>query len=209
MPLAGFCSHYIQTSTQRCSRGRIYIPTCAGLLSIVQPPWSFRRLPPDSKMAWAPNQQPEQGQQAFPNQAMQWFHQVPVFDISREALLDASLPPITFAPPSSTAIHASTYRLAWGELQSHGKNIIKLERTKDLQSLNRNAKEPSTSLSIQVSCGGDPEHTTACGAQAGCENSGLGSKFRNMLAHSKRLAKTRVCGYRQIGSQKVCFISEF
>ena len=35
--------------------------------------------------------QPEQGQQAFPNQAMQWFHQGPVFNISREALLGASL----------------------------------------------------------------------------------------------------------------------
>ena len=48
---------------------------------------------------------------------MQWFHQVPVFDISREALLGAPLPPISLAPRSSNANHASTYRLAWGELR--------------------------------------------------------------------------------------------
>jgi len=68
-------------------------------------------------MAWPPNQPPQQGQQVIPNHAIQWFYQVPVFDISREALLSASLPPIPFAPRSSAAVHASTYRLAWGELR--------------------------------------------------------------------------------------------
>ena len=48
---------------------------------------------------------------------MQIFNQVPAFDISRETLLTWRLPPIPFAPRSSTAIHASTYRLAWGELR--------------------------------------------------------------------------------------------
>jgi len=48
---------------------------------------------------------------------MQAFNQVPAFNISREALLTWPLPPIPSAPRSSTAIHASTYRLAWGELQ--------------------------------------------------------------------------------------------
>ena len=67
-------------------------------------------------MAWPPNHAQE-GQQVFLDQVMQWFHQVPVFDISREALLSVPLPPIPFAPRSSTAIHASTYRLAWGELR--------------------------------------------------------------------------------------------
>jgi len=62
-------------------------------------------------MAWAPNQQ------QFLAQQMQAFNQVPAFDISREALLTWPLPPIPSAPRSSTATHASTYRLAWGELR--------------------------------------------------------------------------------------------
>jgi hypothetical protein len=65
-------------------------------------------------MAWAPNQKP---QQAFANPLMQAFYQVPAFDISRETLLNGPLPPIPFAPRSSNATHASTYRLAWGELR--------------------------------------------------------------------------------------------
>ena len=62
-------------------------------------------------MAWPVNQQ-----QVFAQQ-MQAFNQLPAFDISRETLLTWRLPPIPFAPRSSTATHSSTFRLHWGELR--------------------------------------------------------------------------------------------
>jgi len=66
--------------------------------------------------------------------------------------------------------------LAWGELQYHGKNIINWNKQKTTKSLNCDAKEPSTGLSIQV--------------LGEIQNPGLPfASLRKLLAELKRIAK--------------------